>query len=198
MKKIAIYGGSFDPIHNGHLAFAKAAVEQLGLDELMLVPAAESPHKQGMMRASGQQRLEMCRLAAEGLSNVTVSDIEIARGGVSYTYDTVKELSKPNEMLYLLAGSDQFPTVNRWKYGILLVQRVIIVGGWRGNEERESMEKAADRLRACGCWVELIEFDPVEVSSTDLRQKLAAGQDTGDYLPDSVKKYIEAHGLYRD
>jgi len=198
VKKTAIYGGSFDPIHNGHLAFAKAAVEQLGLDELLLIPSAESPHKQGQMRATGQQRLEMCRLAAEGLPNVTVSDIEIARGGVSYTYDTVREFSKPNEPLYLLVGSDQFPTVNRWKYGVLLVQRVIIVGGWRGAEEREQMERAADHLRACGCGVELIEFDPVEISSTDLRQKLARGEDTGDYLPEAVKKYIREHGLYRD
>ena len=80
----------------------------------------------------------------------------------------------------------------------VLVQRVIIVGGWRGAEEREHMERAADHLRACGCGVELIAFDPVEISSTDLRQKLARGEDTGAYLPEAVKKYIREHVLYRD
>lgn len=198
MRKVGIYGGSFDPIHSGHLAFARAAVRQLELSELLLIPAADSPFKQGKMQAPARDRLEMCRLAVQDDPAIHVSDIEIARGGVSYTYDTVKALAKPGEMLYLLAGSDIFGTVNRWKYGILIVQNVIVVGGWRGEGEKAQLEKDADHLRACGCGVELVRFEPVDISSTALREKIRSGADTGEYLPQAVKKYIDEQGLYRD
>lgn len=198
MTKKGIFGGSFDPIHLGHINLARAAMEKVGLDSLTLIPAASSPFKVGMAQATPAQRLEMCKIAVAGEMNMDVSDIEIADGGISYTYKTVQRLSKPGEELFLLVGSDAFLTLQDWKYPQLILQRVIVISGCRGDEgEREKLYKQADFLSAIGFGVELVDYQPLPVSSTRIRQMLADKESTEGLLDPAVREYIDKNGLYR-
>ncbi|MEG0753481.1 MAG: nicotinate-nicotinamide nucleotide adenylyltransferase, partial [Angelakisella sp.] len=117
MADIVIYGGTFNPIHNGHVGVCRYVLEQLGFHKVLLIPAASPPHKDAPELAPGTDRLAICRLAAQLLPNVEVWDWELLRGGRSYTIDTVTYLSQqyPNDRLFLLMGSDMFLTFRQWR-----------------------------------------------------------------------------------
>ena len=117
MEKIGYYGGTFNPIHNGHVGVCRQAVSQLKLDRLLLIPTYVPPHKAAPDLAKGSDRLEMCRLAVQGTPGIWVDDYEIARGGVSYSVETLRYLHNvyPEDDLYLLMGTDNFVTFERWK-----------------------------------------------------------------------------------
>ena len=115
MTRIGIYGGTFSPPHNGHLAAARAFMEQMWLDILYVIPAAIPPHKQMAEPVSAADRLEMCRRAFAGMEGVYVSDMEIRRGGKSYTVDTLRELSGDDRRLFLLCGTDMVLTLDEWR-----------------------------------------------------------------------------------
>ena len=118
------------------------------------------------------------------------------RGGVSYTYLTLKELAKPGEKLYLLTGADMFLTVQNWKYAPLIAQDVFFVGVCREGTEKEILQKHADHLQALGFSVQLMPFEPLVASSTEIRKRLQKGLPTDELLLPSVRDYIYAHGLY--
>lgn len=200
MTRRAIFGGSFDPIHLGHIRLARAALQQLELDEVYLIPAAHSPFKQDSRPADALHRMKMCCIACADDEKITVSDIEIAAGGISYTYLTADKLSKPDEVLYLLCGADAFAGVHTWKYEGLLKQKVIVVGASRtGNgEEAAAVRRQADFLASIGYGVEVIDFRPVEVSSSQIRSILLEGGDTENLLDPAVRRYIDENNLYKN
>ena len=113
--RIGIYGGSFSPVHNGHVAAAKAFMEQMWLDVLYIIPAGIPPHKQMEGDANAWQRLKMCELAFEGMDGVLISDLEMRREGKSYTVDTLRHLSDSDRRLFLLCGTDMILTLDQWK-----------------------------------------------------------------------------------
>ncbi len=115
--KIAIYGGAFNPVHNEHINIARAAITQLGLDKIIVVPTAISPHKKGCMTARGKDRLQLCRLAFCGLPEVEVSDYELKRGGISYSYVTCRHFKKlyKDDELYFILGADMLQSFRFWK-----------------------------------------------------------------------------------
>lgn len=195
-KGTGIFGGSFDPVHEGHRKLALEAVRQLGLDRLIVLPAANSPFKIGQNHTPDADRLAMCKLAFEGCSQIEVSDLELLRGGVSFTYLTVKEFAKPDEKLYLLTGADMFLTVQNWKYAPLIAQDVFFVGVCRNKGETEALKKHADHLQALGFSVILLPYEPLPVSSTEIRDRLKNDLSTEGFLLPSVRDYIFAHGLY--
>ena len=196
MSGTGIFGGSFDPVHMGHINLAKAALRLLKLDKLMMIPVFDSPFKIGQKNAGDKERLEMCRLAAADEKKIKVSDIEIKAGGISYTYNTVQKFSKPGQKLYLIMGSDAFLTVQSWKYSTLIKQDVFVVGGCRDKAERERLEKHADWLAAIGFGVALIDYDPVTVSSTEIRELIKEKKSTEGLLDPAVREYIDKNGLY--
>ena len=114
MLRIGIYGGTFAPIHNGHVEAARAFMEQMKLDYLFVIPTCLPPHKQVDSSDDPLYRLRMCELAFRGIDGVVISDVEIARGGKSYTYDTLVELSRPDARLFLLCGTDMVLTFDKW------------------------------------------------------------------------------------
>ena len=114
MMRIGIYGGTFSPPHNGHIAAAKAFMEQMWLDLLYIIPAALPPHKEMEVAVSAVDRLQMCRRAFSGMEGVWVSDLEILRGGKSYTSDTLRELCGADRRLFLLCGTDMILTLDSW------------------------------------------------------------------------------------
>ena len=115
--KIALYGGAFNPVHNEHVNIVRAAAEELGLDKVIVIPSAVSPHKRMSLVARGKDRLEACRLAFAGLSFAEVSDYELKRGGISYSYITCRHFKKlyPCDELYFIMGADMLRTFHLWR-----------------------------------------------------------------------------------
>lgn len=199
--RIGIFGGSFDPVHFGHLWIAEAALESLGLDEIRWVPAAQSPLKPGGPIASAEDRLQMLRLAVSGARQHVVDDREIRRGEVSYTVDTAKELLKenPDAEIVMVIGSDSLATMQKWHQPKELLQLVIPAVVQRGGDPEIDFSVLADL--ASKDRIELfrqsvIPMPVIELSSSQLRQRVGAGQGIRFRLPRAVEAMIGASGLY--
>lgn len=197
MTKTGIFGGAFNPVHNGHVNLAKEATEQLKLRKLLIIPTFESPHKATKLLPF-DTRMEMCKLAFEGISDkceVTVSDIERKMGGVSYTINTIRELAKqlPDAQFFLLIGGDMLFSFREWyKYESILKESRVCAVARGGDNFTDMLEFAAEMGR-----VKVLLTSIVDVSSTEIREKLAAGKDISELVPQSVAEYIAANDLYR-
>ncbi len=201
MERIGIMGGSFNPPHIGHLQAAKAAMEKLNLDRLLFMPVGIAPHKEPPRGTpSPEQRLEMLRLAIQGMGNskIEVSDLEIRREGASYTCDTVRQLRTmyPEDELILLVGTDMFLSILDWKNAEEFLKEVTLGVLFRGepSEEKKIAEHKA-RLLEQGVRVELVRNPVVSISSTQLRRLLAFCC-AEPFLAKEVSKYIRENGLY--
>lgn len=197
--RIAIFGGSFDPIHTEHVRLAEFAIAELGLDKLFLMPAYAPPHKKGKMLSPDEDRLEMCRLACAHLDKVEVSDYEIAKKGVSYTYLTCKHFKEqyPNAQLFWLVGTDMLRDFPTWKNPeeILSYATLAVCGR---NENGEWVEKEqAEFARLFGKSFAYLSYNGKDVSSTQIRVLAGAGMRLTDFVPPSVEEYIQAKGLYK-
>ena len=150
--KIAMFGGSFNPIHNGHIMLANAFQKELSLDKVLIIPTYIPPHKQRDYSVSPQQKLEMCRLAVKDMPFAEVSDIEIKRQGASYTYMTLQELRKiyPHDELYLITGADMFMTIHQWKNPEIIFALATICGVPRNDDDISDLEKQAEFLHTLG------------------------------------------------
>ena len=199
MKRIGIYGGTFNPPHMGHLEAAKYAVEALNLDLLLLIPDRTAPHKvlpQGS--PTPEQRLEMLKLAVRDLDRIEVSALALEREGPSYTADTVEQLRQiyPDAELVLLMGADMLERFAQWKNADRILEHADLAcfsRGLRGEEAR--IEAAVRELEAAGARVTRLRNPVIDISSTQLRRMLVF-QCAGDFLPAGVEEYIRSHGLY--
>lgn len=198
--RAALFGGTFDPIHNGHLALARGLAARLGLDRVVLMPTAQPPHKLKAEMASGAHRAEMCRLATAGDPLFEVSELELRRGGASFTVDTLCALhaQSPETEWYLLTGADMFLTLKTWFRFPEIAALATLCAVPRNGVPRKTLEAYAATLREAGarCFVEDVEVPTV--SSTEIRQRVKEGKDLRSLVPQAVAEYIEAHGLYRD
>ena len=199
MKKIGIYGGTFNPPHTGHLQAAKQAVEVLDLDMLLMIPDRIAPHKDIPAGSpTPEQRLEMLRIALAGEEKILPSDIELRREGVSYTYLTLEALREqyPEEELILLMGTDMFLSFESWKEPERICDLASLGVFYRGEKgEKEKILAQKANLEAKGAKVELVENDIINISSTQLR-RLLAFHAADEFLPAGVGEYIRANGLY--
>ena len=199
MEKIGIYGGTFNPLHTGHLHGAKQAIKTLGLDKLILIPDCIAPHKQMPEgSAAPEQRLEMLRIATKNEPRMEVSDIELKREGKSYTYLTVEQLHGlyPNAKLYLLMGTDMFISFQNWVEPERITAHATLAVMYRGEKgEAEAIDAAKAQMEAQGVEVELVKNDAINISSTQLR-RLLAFRCAGPFLPEGVYDYIRSQGLY--
>ncbi len=202
--RIGIYGGTFDPIHKGHLAAAKTVIEMLALDRLLLIPAAIPPHKALKEKsANPEHRLAMTRLGAESMmkKEVEVSDIEMRRSGPSYTVDTLRELKTeyPDAELWLLMGTDMLESFLRWREPEEILRLAGICAFGRNVEDTEkSLTLHGEKLKALVPEARLRILtlpNLVEISSTVVREGLAEGK-AEEYLVPAVYGYILRHGLY--
>jgi nicotinate-nucleotide adenylyltransferase len=192
----AIFGGTFDPIHRGHVTVAEQSVRLLGLDTLLLVPAGRPPHRVPP-GASPEDRLAMVGLAVRGHPILQPSDIEIRRPGPSYTLDTVRALNAewPGRRWTLLLGWDAARDFGKWASPGEIVSLVDVAVFNRSGEEPPT----EDRLREAGLPQDtrLLTVDSPDLSADEIRARLAGGVDVGDDLDPSVLEYIRAHELYR-
>ncbi|MBQ8514542.1 MAG: nicotinate (nicotinamide) nucleotide adenylyltransferase [Ruminococcus sp.] len=198
MKRIGIYGGSFDPVHNGHLHLAETARKRLRLDEVIFVPAHVSPFKQEKTgTADGMHRMAMLELALEDKPGLTVSDYELRQEGVSYTVHTLRHFRAlyPEEQLVLLMGSDMLLSFQRWYCWPELMKLAELGCMARTPEDAEKLHAQAEILAPYGR-VQIICDGILPLSSTKIRKNLKKGEDCSCYLPEKVVQYIGAHHLY--
>ena len=199
VMRIGVYGGTFAPVHRGHVAAAKAFLQQMELDILYVIPAAIPPHKQVDAADDPTHRLRMCELAFAGERRVIVSDMEIARGGVSYTVDTLRALSGEDRRLFLLTGTDMMLTLGGWRCADEIFKLCYPVYIRRENDpilEAQIVAKNQEYLAKFGRIVRRIPTDVVEMASTDIRAAVKRGEALSRTVPDAVAAYIKEQGLY--
>ncbi len=184
MKKIAIYGGTFDPIHHAHLILARDALETLGLDEVIFVPAAISPLKKAAPVASGELRLAMLRAAIKGEPNFAVDDCELRRPPHSYTIDTVEEVRRRNSdaAVYCLIGEDNVDRLTRWHRFTELEKMARFVVLDRSGQPPTRSYPVIDRK--------------LDISATEIRRRVASGRSIRYLVPPAVEEIIRREKLY--
>ena len=196
--RVGIYGGSFSPPHLGHVRLAEEFLSQLKLDKLLVIPAGIPPHKIIDGGADAVARLEMCRAAFPDISpRIEVSDFEVYRTDPCYTVDTLRHFSGEDE-LFMLCGSDMFLTLDSWRDPAGIFSLCTVVCGTRvdDTEIRDALlAKAETYHESFGAHTVIMDFVPVEVSSTDIRDSLANGEKP-DYISDAVFEVIRHSGLY--
>ena len=214
VKKVGIFGGSFNPIHNGHINSFSTVQDLFDLDEVRVIPAFHSPHRLRYEGPDPEQRLRMVELAVEQYDkNWVVDRCEINRQGISYTFDTICELeenSTEQQDLFLIVGVDQFQAFDRWEKFEQILEKVDLIvttrPGWHFDKCIEDLssvfkdliveQDASGLSLKTGRKVYFIELEDQDISSTFLRQEVRRGKSIHGYVPDSVVKYIEDNSLY--
>jgi len=200
--RVAIFGGSFDPIHFGHLWIAELSREAMQLDEVLFVPTATSPLKPNGPVATNEQRLAMLRLAISGHSAMRVDTREIDRGGTSYTIDTVRSLQqeRPDDQLFLLVGTDAFNSFDQWKEPAELLSIITPIVLRRGGDQAADWalaERLAGKVRADAIRASALDLPMIEVSSGELRARVHEGRSIRYRVPHPVESFIAAENIYR-
>ena len=200
MQRIGIYGGTFNPPHLGHIRAAAYAARALGLEKMLMIPSCIPPHKAVLPEhaVTAEQRLAMLQLAIRDLPGLEASDLEIRRGGESYTYLTVEQLKKlyPEQELVLFMGTDMFLALDHWKNPDIILKNASIGVFYRGEaEEIRKIEAYQKQLETRGARVYPVENPVTAISSSDLRRMLVF-RCGSEFLPEGVEDYIRANGLY--
>lgn len=203
-RKIGVLGGSFNPVHIGHLLMAEGAVEALGLEKVLFIPARQPPHKDPTQLAPAADRTRMLRRAIKGNEKFELSRIELQRKGPSYTIDTIRRLRRElgaGAALYFLVGADSIGELPAWKDAPLLVQlcRVVPITrpGNRSGDEIHRLAQAIGEKAAHEILARLLKIPLVDVSSSEIRRRLRSGASIRYLVPEPVRRYIEERRLYR-
>lgn len=197
--RIGIFGGTFNPPHVGHVESARSFLKAMKLDRLLVIPTFTPPHKEFHEEATPSERLDMCRIAFSSIPCAEISDMEILRGGKSYTYLTLEELSGDGRELYFLCGGDMIKTLDEWMNfeRIFKLATVCYIPRVADEEENELIEKKiSEYCKRYGARIARIDHSPIEISSTEIRDELSRFGSTELVLP-RVMEYIRDKGLYR-
>ncbi len=201
MKRLGIYGGTFSPVHLGHVRAAQAFLADMRLDELLIMPTAKPPHKAAVEGASDAERFEMLQLAFAGCdARLSVCDFEIKRAETSYTVLTLEHFAAADTRLFLLVGTDMFLTLANWKRAedIFRLAEIVLM---RREADAENVVRIADKCKEYaerfGAKIHQIDEPPTVLSSTELRARVQSGRSTEGLIPSAVAAYIAERGLYR-
>jgi len=198
MQRIGLMGGSFNPIHHGHVNLARAALDEGCAERVLFLPTGNPPHKKSGL-ADKLDRLAMVRLAIEGEADMDVCREEVDREGVIYTVDTLGILKErmPDADFSYIIGADSLRALHTWKRpeALITLCRFLVVMR-PGEGESETLE-AAQLWRSRGAEIAFLRMAPMDISSTEIRRRVAAGEPVGDLVPDGVAAYIRAHGSYK-
>ncbi|NWG28061.1 MAG: nicotinate-nucleotide adenylyltransferase [Ignavibacteriaceae bacterium] len=192
MSKVGIFGGTFDPIHLGHLITAQSVREIRNLDKIIFIPAFISPHKGDMKTSSAEDRLNMIKLAIDGIPFFDYSDIEIKKGGVSYTIETLKELKKIYDEMEFIIGYDNIFTFHTWKEPDEIMKLAKIIVLKRKSSHPPQFEDKYYKQAV------FVQTRGIEISATDLRERVRKGLPINFLVPPKVMEYIYQHKLYTE
>lgn len=200
-KKMGIMGGTFNPIHTGHLMLAQWAMEEAGLDGVLFVPTGNSYMKDKGEMLSGPERLVMTQLAIRDRECFFCSDLEVERGGNTYTYETLESLQSryPQTKLYFIVGADCLFSIENWYCPKRIFQNCTLLAASRGDTPMEALEeKRRELAKAYGAEILLIAFPNMEISSTDIRRRCREGRSIQYLVPDCVREYIIQNHYYEN
>ena len=201
-KRVGVFGGSFDPIHLGHLILAEQCRQQGKLDEVLFIPAAQNPQKENGAIATDRQRVEMVDLAIGGHQGFMRSSIEIERGGESFTVDTLKQLAEemPEAELFLIIGGDSLNSFSTWKDPeeiLRLATPLVVARPGAGEVDFDQLASLTDAENLARIKELAIASPLIEISSTDMRRRVGAGESIRYLTPRPVEKYIETQRTYQ-
>ncbi len=198
MSRIGILGGTFNPPHNGHVELAKAALNGLGLDALLVIPAKQPPHKEVVDEPGAETRYDLCQAAFAGLDSVVVSRIEVDREGPSWMVDTVEQVrsANPTDDLFLILGEDAALSLPTWNRPEAIVSQATIA--WVQRADGVPQGDVAEVVRGLGAKVEAepLRMAPVAISSTAIRDLVGQGSAVTELVPSAVASLISERGLY--
>lgn len=200
-KKIGLMGGTFDPIHIGHLIMAEKAYEQFELDSVLFLPSGNPPHKQNRVGAEDEQRKEMVHLAISGNPNFQLDNEEMERAGFTYTYETLQLLNAahPDNTYYFIIGADSLLSFDTWKEPAKICQNCILLAAVRDGLDFDKMEEAMEHLRKkYNARIERLDLPNIDISSSMIREKCRTSQSIRYYVPDAVREYIIQNDIYAD
>ncbi len=203
--RVGLFGGSFNPIHNGHLHLAESVKNACGLERVLLMPTGTAPHKSSAAYVDAEHRYAMCRLAASEYNWLSVSDYEIRKNGKSYTVETLTHLKQqyPDIEWTLMIGSDMLLTFDGWYrwMDILGMASVCAVSRQHGDEAQlcEKAESLLRQMQACGqsADIRVLSVAALPISSTQIREKVQKNENCSCLLPENVVQYMNVYGLYR-
>lgn len=199
-KRIGILGGSFNPIHIGHLLLARRALEDQELDEIWLVPAGQPYRKPPEELLPALERYRMAELAITGWEDFRCLDLEVKRSGATYSYETLECLREqyPEKDFFFILGADCLFTIENWKCPEKIFANCHIIASVRSDADKAAMErKMAELWERFGADILLLDFMRLDISSTDIRERVRLGRSIRYLVPDSVLGYIEEKGFYR-
>ena len=201
--RLGVFGGTFDPVHYGHLLMAELCREHHRIDRLLFLPAATAPHKQGETHTPAEQRIEMLGLAIGGHQQFEISPLEVQRGGISYTVDTLAELKSqdPGGELFFLMGADSLEDLPRWKEpGKICELALPVVARRRGWPELDlgGIAGLVSPERLAAIRAAQLELPLIELSSSEIRKRISQGRGIRYQTPRAVEQFILANGLYRE
>ncbi len=197
---LAVYGGAFSPPHVGHIALAEAFYRTVRPERFLIIPSSVSPHKASVPGATPKDRLQMCRLAFSAIP-AEVSDIELSRPGKSYTVETLEALSGKGHRLMLLVGTDMFLTLGSWYRAADIFALAEIAVGRRETDPGVTtllLEKEEEYRARYGAKIRFIDYEPIEISSTEIRKRLIENGPLDGYITKEVEAYIRECHLYPD
>jgi nicotinate-nucleotide adenylyltransferase len=200
MKKVGIMGGTFNPIHYGHLFLAENAYEQIGLDQILFMPSKNPPHKAKPEDITEQQRSDMISLAIMDNPHFALSTMEMEREGMTYTSDTLTILVKdhPNTEFYFIVGADSLFMMQNWMEPQTIFSLCTVVAAGRDNVEKEKLQKHAQYLESIfKASILLLNMPTIQIASAVIRERIATNKTTRYYLPDAVNVYIAKNRLYQ-
>lgn len=196
-KRIGIFGGTFNPPHNGHIMSAKHFIDEMSLDKLLIIPTFIPPHKSYNSQVTCEERLEMCKLAFSEIEKAYVSDVEIMRGGTSYTYITLQELDADDIQLFMLCGTDMMLSIDTWKNPQIIFESADICYVRREEDSETAAlleEKCKEYTLKFGARIHSLKNDVIDISSTEIRESFDKMKEN---VPIGVLKYITEKGLYK-
>ncbi len=200
MSRTGILGGTFNPIHKGHIMLAEYVKSELDLDRIILVPTFTPPHKQSLDLASGEHRINMCRIACEKHNGFEVSNIEIERGGRSYTYETIISLKElyPDDELFFIVGADMFLTLDKWKHPEIIFDNSYIAAVPRDDSDYDILNKFyTNVIINMGAKAHILPEPVMQVSSSYVRENIYNSVLVKELLDKNVYDYIVNNKLYR-
>lgn len=197
--KIGIMGGTFNPIHYGHLFLAENAFEQVQLDHVLFMPSNHPPHKKDMQIMSSIDRVTMVRLAIEDNPHFLLSELEVHREGMTYTVDTLTEMTREQakDEFYFIVGADSLMNMPKWRNPLGVFQLCTIVAANREAMNRDRLEEQMEYLKKeYGARIKLIDIPTIDISSRHIRERIQNGQSIRYYVPDKVAEYIKEQRLF--
>jgi nicotinate-nucleotide adenylyltransferase len=198
LRSLGILGGTFNPPHLGHVAIARHALSELGLERVLLMPARIPPHKLTEQDPGPEHRLRMCRLAVDEIPGLSVSELEVKRDGPSYTVDTLQAIhaSHPEAELTFIVGTDVACTLPTWREPAKVLELASLAVAVRAGDTRQDVLDTVVSLNGSAGALRFLDMPVMDVSSSMVRQRVARGKAVEDLLGPAVARYVAEHGLY--